>query len=162
EVLLGAYAARSPENARRGREDLFFVQNARKAEDGLLAGLLDPQLFGELVERENTLRSGFGKDARLQPTLSAYYTLESSQAVIARNARQYDLFEGPGWYLPLGFDSKLFQIARTLVRAATERPKPNGERLPEFQESNRASLELELFSEAPTYDDLEKLTLADS
>ena len=162
EVLLGAYAARSPENARRGREYLFFVQNARKSRDGLLAGLLDPQLFGELVERENTLRSDFGKDARLQPALSAYDRLEGSQAVIARNARQYDLFEKAGWYPPLGFDSKLFQIARSLVRAATERPKPNGERLPEFQETNRATLELELFSEAPIYDDLEKLTLADS
>jgi len=162
EVLLGAYAARSPENARRGGEYLFIVQNTRKLRDGQLAGLLDPQLFGELVERENRLRSGFGKDARLQPALSAYDRLESSQAAIARNARQYDLFEGAGWYPPLGFDSKLFRIARTLVRAATERPKPNGERLPEFQESNRAPLELELFSEAPIYDDLEKLTLADS
>jgi hypothetical protein len=162
EVLLGAYAAQSPENARRSREYLFFVQNARKSLDGQLAGLLDPKLFGELAERENTLRSGFRGDPRLQPALSAYDRLESSQAKIAGNAKQYDLFEGLGRYPPLGFDSDLFQIARTLVRAAAERPKPNGERLQEFQESNRTLLELKLFSQAPIYDNLEKLTLADS
>jgi peptidase S46-like protein len=161
EVLLGAYAARSPENARRSRDYFLEIQNSRKLCDGLLAGLLDPQLFGELVNRENTLRSAFRNDPRFQPALSAYDRLERSQAVIAQNAKHYDLFEG-SHFGPIGFDSKLFRIARTLVRAAAERPKPNGERLPEFQETNRTTLELQLFSEAPIYDDLEKLTLADS
>lgn len=38
EVLLTAYAARSEENARRARNDLFSVRNSRKARDGALAG----------------------------------------------------------------------------------------------------------------------------
>jgi len=61
-----------------------------------------------------------------------------------------------------GFNSTLFGIARTLLRAAQERPKPNGERLREFRESHRESLELELFSEEPIYADFEQLKLADS
>lgn len=109
EVLLGACAAQSPENARRSREYLLFVQNSRKALDEQVAGLLDPQLFGKLAERENTLRSSFRKDPRLEPALSVYQRLESSQAAIARNAKQYDLFEGPGRFPPLGFDSDLFE-----------------------------------------------------
>jgi hypothetical protein len=161
EVLLGAYASQSPENARRSRDYLLEIQNTRKLCDGKLAGLLDPQRFAELANRENTLRSAFRNDSRFQPALSAYDRIESSQAVLARNAQRYELFE-TFYGDPTGFDSKLFQIARTLVRAAAERPKPNGERLPEFQETNRTSLELQLFSEAPIYDDLEKLTLADS
>jgi hypothetical protein len=48
------------------------------------------------------------------------------------------------------------------LRAAEERPKPNGERLREFVESGRASLELALFSDKPIYDDLEQLLLTDS
>jgi hypothetical protein len=48
------------------------------------------------------------------------------------------------------------------VRAADERVKPNNERFQEFRDSNRESLELELFSAEPIYDDVELLTLTDS
>ena len=61
-----------------------------------------------------------------------------------------------------GFNSDSFRIARTLLRAGDERPKPNGERLREFSDSSRVSLELSLFSERPIYTDLEILTLGDS
>jgi len=54
----------------------------------------------------------------------------------------------------------LFDIARTLLRAAEEKPKPDGERLREFRESGKASLELDLFSSRPHYDDYETLRLA--
>jgi hypothetical protein len=60
------------------------------------------------------------------------------------------------------FGGSLFRIARTLLRAGEERPKPDGERLSEFHESGRASLELALFSPKPIYDDYEQLLLADS
>jgi Peptidase S46 len=49
-----------------------------------------------------------------------------------------------------------------LVRAVDERAKPNGERIPEFRDSARESLELELFSTEPIYDDSEILRLTDS
>jgi len=62
----------------------------------------------------------------------------------------------------IAFNSELFGIARTLLRAAEERPKPNGERLREFSDSGRQSLELQLFSDKPIYNDMEELQLADS
>ena len=62
----------------------------------------------------------------------------------------------------LAFDSKYFDIARTLMRAADERDKPNGERLREFRESARESMELGLFSEEPLYEDFEQVRLEDS
>ena len=43
-----------------------------------------------------------------------------------------------------------------------ERAKPNGERIPQFRDSARDSLELELFSTEPVYDDYEILRLTDS
>jgi hypothetical protein len=49
-----------------------------------------------------------------------------------------------------------------LTRAIDERPKPNGERIPQFRDSARESLELELFSTEPIYDDYEILRLTDS
>ena len=48
------------------------------------------------------------------------------------------------------------------MRLAEESAKPNAERLREYRESNLESLKQELFSEAPIYDDLETLKLADS
>ena len=60
-----------------------------------------------------------------------------------------------------GFNSELFVLARTLLRAAEEKAKPNSKRLREFRESNLESLELQLFSEAPIYDNYEKVKLTD-
>jgi hypothetical protein len=61
-----------------------------------------------------------------------------------------------------GFNTTTFGIARTLVRLAAESEKPNAQRLPEFTDARRASLELALYSPAPIHDDFEKLKLADS
>jgi len=61
-----------------------------------------------------------------------------------------------------GFNTVLFDYARTLVRLAAENAKPNGDRLPEYTDARRASLELTLYSTAPIHDDFEKLKLADS
>src|SRR3712207_4541531 len=63
---------------------------------------------------------------------------------------------------PRAFYSTLFKYARRLVRAADERPKPNGERFPEFRDSNKESFELDLFSTQPVYEDAEQATLTDS
>src|SRR5204863_465261 len=49
-----------------------------------------------------------------------------------------------------------------VLRMFNRRAKPNGERLPHFRDSARESLELELFSTEPIYDDYEILRLTDS
>ena len=71
--------------------------------------------------------------------------------------RDRRIFEQAG-----GFNSTLFNFARTLVRLAAESEKPNAERLPEYTDARRASLELGLYSPAPIHEDFEKLKLADS
>jgi hypothetical protein len=62
----------------------------------------------------------------------------------------------------VGFNSQYFGTARTLLRAAAEAGKPSGERLREYRDSNRESLELALFSDEPVYDAFEIVKLADS
>src|SRR5437016_4981205 len=86
---------------------------------------------------------------------------------IAKNARSYNYLdqERPipvGYRGPRAFFGNLFKYARLLTRAVDERAKPNGERIPEFRDSARDSLELELFSTEPIYDDYEILRLTDS
>jgi hypothetical protein len=61
-----------------------------------------------------------------------------------------------------GFNSELAQFARWIVRAADEKPRPNGERLREYRDSALPSLEQRLFSTAPVYKNFETVTLADS
>src|SRR5829696_8353972 len=71
--------------------------------------------------------------------------------------RDRRIFEQAG-----GFNSTLFNYARTLVRLTAENEKPNAQRLPEYTDARRASLELGLYSPAPVHEDFEKLKLADS
>ena len=157
ETLLTAYSGRSIEDARRARELLFGVQNSRKAFDGRLGGLLDPEFFARLAAKEAGLRSRI--DAAYLPEASAAYdNIEKAEAVLIDKTPLYNSLESRRAFL----GSNLFGIARTLLRAADERAKPNGERLPELRESGLPSVELQLFSEQPIYDDFEELLLADS
>ena len=167
EVLLHSFGERTFENERRVRDDFFGVQNNRKRYDGYLAGLLDPQIWQSLQAREQKLRDAISSDPKLTSTISAYDRVKNAQVEVAKNARVYNYFEMErprfGVYRqPRAFYSTLFKYARLLVRAADERAKPNGERFEEFRDSARESLELELFSTEPVYDDVELLTLTDS
>jgi len=157
EVLLGNWAARSEENSRRAHDDFLGVQNSRKALDGQLAGLLDPEVLSGKMTAEATFKSKLAGKPEYAGALAAYEKIAEATSTLAAQAVRYAMLEGRQ-----GFNSDSFGFARTLLRAGDERPKPNGERLREFSDSAKASLELGLFSEKPIYTDLEILTLADS
>jgi hypothetical protein len=167
EVLEMAYSARSFENARKARDDLFGDQNNRKRYDGYLAGLLDPQIWSALKAREQKLRDAIARDPKLRSTIAAYDRIKRAQAEIAKNAPLYNYLEQErpstvGYRGPRALSGSLFKYARLLMRAIDERAKPNGERIPAFRDSARESLELELFSTEPIYEDYEILRLTDS
>ncbi len=167
EVLLLAYGGRSFENARRARDDLFGDQNNRKRYDGYLAALLDPEIWSSLQAREQKLRGAIASDPKLKSTVAAYDRIRNAQAELVKIAPRYGYLEQErpitvGYRGPRAFYGNLFKCARLLLRAVEERAKPNGERIPEFRDSARESLELELFSTEPVYDDYEILRLTDS
>jgi hypothetical protein len=157
EVILSAYSARDKENERRAKDFLFGVQNGRKALRGQLGGLLDPALVQQKQEAETELRRKAAAHESQQSALAAWDEIEQAQAVIAQHALKYRLLEAGH-----AFGGELFDLARTLARAAEELPKPNGERLREFHDSGLESLKLGLFSAKPIHDDLEVLLLTDS
>jgi hypothetical protein len=168
EVFFTAFAARSFENARRVREDLFGIQNNRKRYDGYLAALLDPEIDRSLKAREQKLRDAMTKDAKWKGTLAAYGRIRKAQEETANVLpvyNYYETFRGRAtatYRAPRGFYSTFFKYARRILRAGDERPKPNGERFPEFRDSNRESFELDLFSTEPVYEDVEQVMLTDS
>jgi len=157
EVLLVTWSARNPENARRAHQLVFGIQNSRKADDGRLGGLLDPELMGAKVKAEADFKARLVGKPEFADARAAYDKIAEATRILAAQGTRYALLEGAQ-----AFNCDSFRIARTLLRAGEERPKPNGERLREFSDSNEASLELALFSPRPIYTDLETLTLADS
>jgi hypothetical protein len=157
EVLYGAYSARSEENARRAKDELFGVQNSRKARMGGLGGLMDPAIMQKKKAQEAELRAAVTTDPKLKDAAEAWNQVAKAVARTKQVALEHNMLEGAH-----GFNSHLFHIARHLLRAAEERTKPNGERLQEYRSTNLDSLQLQLFSEEPIYDDFEQLRLADS
>src|SRR5438876_11080553 len=167
EVLELAYSARSFENARKTRDDLFGDQNNRKRYDGYLAGLLDPQIWAQLKTSEQKLRGAMARDRKLNSAHAAYDRMKNAQAQIAKIAPLYNNLEMErprytAYREPRAFVSNLFKYARMRLRAVDERAQPDGERIPTFRDSAREPLELELFSTEPIYDDYEILRLTDS
>ncbi|PYK93023.1 MAG: serine protease [Verrucomicrobia bacterium] len=167
EVMLNAWSQRSFENARRARDDLFGDQNNRKRYDGYVAALFDPEIWMSIQAREQKLRAAIARDPKLRPTSAAYDHIKKAQTEIVRIAPRYDYIEQErpitvGYRGPRAFYGTLFKYGRLLIRAIDERAKPNGNRIAEFRDSARESLELDLFSTSPVYDDYEILRLTDS
>jgi hypothetical protein len=158
EVLLSTYSSRSLENARRALDDLFGIQNSRKARLGALAGLQDPAIFSKKRTEEAQLRDQVEQDPKLNKQYgSAWDEIEETIKTVKTIRTELNLLEAG-----LAFNTELFHIARTLVRMAEEDQKPNAKRLREYAEAGRASLEQHLYSEAPIYLDLETVKLGDS
>jgi hypothetical protein len=163
EVLFSSWSERNLENARRARKGLLGAQNGRKVNEGRLAGLLDPELMGAKENDETQFKAklraetGENNKAVCEAALAAYDKIAQATRIESEKLVPYTLLEAGQ-----AFSCESFQIARRLLRAGDERPKPNGQRLREFSDSGQASLELALFSQKPIYTDLETLTLADA
>jgi hypothetical protein len=168
ETFLHAFASRSFENARRVQDLVRGVENNRKRYDGYLAALVDPEIWRSIEQREQKLRDAMNADANLKPTLAAYDRIKQAQEAAAKVLPVYYYFEtlrgraSAAYRAPRAFYSTLFKYARRLLRAGEEMPKPNGERFPEFRDSNKESFELDLFSSEPVHEDVEIATLTDS
>ena len=159
EEFLLAYCRRGPEALRQAKQDLYMIQNSRKALLGRLAGLRDPAL----LERKARGRTCSPRHESL-PTRSrsaAYGQAWDKIAGSLVTAREY---ARPAVFLDRGaaFHSELFAIARTIVRLVEEDTKPNAERLRGYGDAARGSLEQALYSTAPIYSEYEEAALARS
>ncbi len=150
EIMLQQYGLEGTEQKRRARDELFGIQNARKAYTGMLAGLQDPATIASKRGREDRLLAAIETDATLQPKAAAWQQIAAIQREKAKLLGQ-----------TTGFQSRLYDLAETLVLLAAEDQKPNPERLREYGDAGRESLLQDLLSEAPIYEDLERAKLAD-
>jgi Peptidase S46 len=158
EAFLLGYGRRSPEAFRHSKEELFTIQNSRKARTGGLLALRDEAFMARKARDEAELR------ARVQSTAAGPHGAAGAWEKVALAKKVEARIAKPYFYHERGyaFDSELFTLARTLVRLANERTKPNSERLKEFRDSALKSLEVKIFSEAPIYPEFEEARLAES
>jgi hypothetical protein len=155
-ALLQEFSKKSEENARVAKEDLFGLQNAQKAITGYQSGLLDKSIMDQKAADEAKLRASFKADPKNASVADPWEDI--AQAIKTQQA----IFSNLSYLERMrAFPSHLAQLARTLVRAADEKPKPNPDRLREFRDSALPSLEQQLFSTEPIYKSLETALLAD-
>jgi hypothetical protein len=155
ERALTEFSSTSAEHAREAGEALASVANSRKAYHGFLKGLRDPDLLKNKAVEEARFRASLAEQPEQKPTLDAYGEISGAVQADRANFAAYQAYER------FASRSDLFNMARTLVRAAIERTKPNGQRLEAYRESSLPSLEFRLFSGRPYYPDLEVFFLKD-
>ena len=158
EAMLKKYMSMGEEQTRRAQNELNSIQNGEKVYRGQLGGLKDNALIGRKEKEEQALRKSIAANADRQKIYGdAWDMIEHAHKGLPNYIKERRIFDQSG-----GFNTNLFGFARTLVRLAAEDMKPNGERIPEYTDARRASLENSLYSPAPIYDDFEKLKLTDS
>ena len=151
EILFQQFGFEGDEQERRAKDELFGLQNSRKAFTGMIQGLQDPSFMAQKAASEDALRAKVATDPKLQQYADAWQEIEEVQS------QKASLLGQTG-----GLAGEIYGIAATLVTMAAEDEKPNAERLSEFSEAGRQSLEMQLFSPAPIYPDLELTKFADS
>ena len=150
---LQKFSAESAENARIAQRDIFGLQNSQKAIIGRCEGLQDMAMLSRMNTAERQREKVY-----MDEHPGERNPWEEISSAMKANREIYD----PLTYVERmrGFSSHLTTYARTLVRLAEEKPKPNGDRLREYRDSALASLEQQLFSTAPIYKNLETANLA--
>ncbi|MGA9996197.1 MAG: S46 family peptidase [Pyrinomonadaceae bacterium] len=158
EAMLQKYMTGGEEQTRRAQNELNSIQNSLKVYRGQLGGLKDKALLDRKMKEEEALRKSIAANPERQKKYGdAWDAIAKAHQNLPSYIKERRILDQAG-----GFNSALFNFARTLVRLAAENAKPNNERLPEYTDARRASLELALYSPAPLYDDFEKLKMADS
>src|SRR5947209_11175661 len=158
EAVLKAYMAQGEEQTRRAQNELNSIQNSLKVYRGQLAGLKDQSLMARKQKEEQALRKSIAADPRRQKDYGDAFDL------IAAARKNFAPYERDRRFLDLaaGFNTQLFQYARSLVRFAAESAKPSAERLPEYADNRLPALGAALSADAPLYPDFDKMKLADS
>jgi hypothetical protein len=153
--VIEQFRAESAEHNRIAESDLFGIENTFKAFIGRQEALLDPEVFTFKQKQEAELRDYVNADpARKAKYGAAWDEIAKAEATYHNLETPYLYMEGRG-----SFFSKYFGYARAIVRGASERAKPNGERLREYADSRLPSVTQSLFSTAPLYPDYEKVKL---
>jgi hypothetical protein len=149
------FAAENAEHARIADEMLFGIENSYKALHGEEEALIAPALIDGKKREDAQLRAKTTANPELAASIGDPWR-EIAAVQVDRKAlgRAFNFQEARA-----GIGSDLFGYARALVRAAQEREKPNGERLPEYTDSRLALLQKRVLDPTPVYPEMEQMVL---
>ncbi len=141
----------SPERTREAGDTLFGIENSFKALAGQFRSLNDREFAAALAASEADLRRRSSGNAGLG---DPWGDISAADAAYRQFYLDFRFLEaGAGQY------SQLFDYARTIVRGADERAKPNEERMGEYTDAALPRTERALLEEVPLYPWLEQLNL---
>ena len=139
------YSKTGEEPRRTAESYLNQIENSIKVRRKQFDALLDPALIAAAREKEQALGSAAASFEQVAKAQDAWRNILVPYTFIESGA---------------AFNSQLFQHARTLVRAAAERAKPNEARLPEFTEARLPAVVQGLGADTPIYPEFEALRLS--
>ncbi|MDQ6941385.1 MAG: S46 family peptidase [Candidatus Eremiobacteraeota bacterium] len=152
--LLTQFSSESPEHARIARNSLFGIENGLKGNWGREQQLLDPVFMARKAAAERAERAAIARN----PALRAKYA-GAWDAIAQAERHGRDLGVPYAYREAGGAPGSYLGAARTLVRAAAERAKPNAQRMREFQDAALPLVQARLAAPVPVYPDLERVTL---
>ena len=157
--VLWQYSRGGVAPAQDAQDELFGVENSLKVYTGWLQTLADPKMLAAKQQAEDSLRQWINADPKRKTEYGdPWATLAPSLAAESRLYTPFVMLEGTR--APRGFGGDLFAYAKTLVRGAAERAKPDATRLSEYHDARLPALEAGLASSAPIHPGLEQTVLA--
>jgi hypothetical protein len=150
------FGEESPEQTRVAAEELFRIENSYRGRYDQLLALDEPGFIENKHQADLSLEAKVNADPKLKAVVGDPWSqIAHAENVYAGIYAGYDLLESA----PARGLSDLYAWARTLVRSAAERQKPNSERLPEFTDSQLPLLEKAVTDAKPVDPRLEQLEL---
>jgi len=149
--------AKTSDQARHITEvPLDTLQNTLKVQRKELDALHVDALFESKAREEQTIKAQIAANKELAGTLGDPW------AEIAKAEQKGRALDLPYTMLEsaVGFDSRLYRYARTLLRGGVERAKPSDDRLREYRDTALPRIEQQLGANVPIYPELEQLTLS--
>ena len=161
EVIWQQFGNRGQEARDRSAWELFYIQNSRKVYSAIENVLQDGSFIQEQYRREVALRQEVVARPDLKNLVDAWDQIDKAIEAYDPILFEYNILEGRNGFTAPGSATRLFTIARRIVRIAEEDAKPNGERLEEYRDSNRKSMEVALYSPAPIQKEMEQVLLGE-
>ncbi len=153
---LAQFSKSSAEAARTAKDYLDTIENSHKVRRMQLATLLRDPVIEQRAEEVRKLREAVDARPELKAVAgSAWDDIARAEAKNREILVPYTWLEGGA-----GFNSDLFGYARSIVRAAEERTKPNAERLREYTDAQLGMLKQSLAAEVPVYLAVERVRLS--
>jgi hypothetical protein len=149
------YGKTGPEAARTVDDLLNSLENGIKVRRKELDALLDQNLIQRKMDDQAVLKKFVAGNTAFSSSFGDPWSdIAKAQEIERAISLPYTFIEsGAGW------GGRLASTARTLVRSADERAKPNTERLREFTDAALPRIEQQLGAKLPIYPEVEILRL---